>query len=392
MAERPVRIAIAGCGKAAWTGHLPALTRSRRFEVVAVMDLDHARATETATVWHIGQAVSTEEALFALSDVDALLVATPPASHLRLARGALERAWHVYIEKPMVRTTAEAEELLRCLHRSEARAAVGHQMRFHPTYQLVARLIKQGRIGQPFFVGVHWATNVKLDPGRLVPAGYDNYYWRWRDLSVGGGIVQDHLPHIVDLVRYWTDSDPSTVYASTMNVARDLLGWPDADSVWEDFGLVAVRFDNGLMMRLETGTVGRSLSPIWSLGSGIGEWTQYGYILGTKGQLVFDLLPWDSSENGRVAIWQLDDASADPRGWTYIEQPEPARTSGSPGGAGGQMFLDQLEAFADLIEGRPSEIATLEDGRISVSVVEAAYAAAQSETVVRLAQVGGPAT
>jgi len=57
-----------------------------------------------------------------------------------------------------------------------------------------------------------------------------------------------------------------------------------------------VRFSKGLVMRFETGTTGRSLSPLWSMGSGIGEWTEYGYILGTKGQLLFDLMP--CIENG----------------------------------------------------------------------------------------------
>ena len=124
-----------------------------------------------------------------------------------------------------------------------------------------------------------------------------------------GGVVQDHLPHYVDLVTYWTGAVPTAVYAQVWNVGKDLLSWPSAESVWEDMGLVLTRFSSGFVLRLETGVVGRSLSPLWSLGSGIGEWTEYGYILGTSGQLLFDLLPWDSSENGRIAVWQLGRAS-----------------------------------------------------------------------------------
>jgi predicted dehydrogenase len=157
-----------------------------------------------------------------------------------------------------------------------------------------------------------------------------------------------------------------------MNVARDRLDWPAETSVWEDFGLCIVRFSGNLLLRLETGVVGRSLSPIWSLGSGLGEWTEYGYMLGTRGQIVFDLLPWDSSENGRIALWELSSA-AEGRGWTYIEQAEPARVAGSPAGASGAMFRHQLEAFAALIHGQPSEIAQGADGALAVAVVEAAY-------------------
>jgi predicted dehydrogenase len=390
MDNRPeiVRVALAGCGKAAWTGHLPAIARSQRLRLAAVMDLEPTRLNEVGARWPEARRFQSPDELFAADDIDALVIATPPSSHLELACRAAERGWGVYIEKPMVRDAAEADALAEVLNRHDTVAAVGHQMRFHPTYQRLAQLLRGGTIGQPYYVGVHWATNAKLDPDLLIPKGYDNYFWRWRDPTVGGGIVQDHLPHIVDLVRYWTDAEPESVYAVTMNVARDLLGWAPDRSVWEDFGAVMVRFAGGLLLRLETGTVGRSLSPIWSLGSGVGEWTQYGYILGTEGQLVFDLLMWDSTENGRLAVWTLEGARSG-LGWTYIEQPEPDRMSGSPGGAGGAMFLQQLESFADLVGGKPSRIATLNDGIVSVRIVDAAYASARSNQVSRLSAIEG---
>ena len=256
---------------------------------------------------------------------------------------------------------------------------VGHEKRFHPTFQKVRSIIREGLIGKPFFCGVHWASAVKLDPEHLVPEGfYPGYEWRWRDRTVGGGILQDHLPHYVDLVRDWIDETPIAVYAQTMNVAREFLGWSVDDSVWEDFCLVVVRFSNGFMLRFETGTAGRSLSPIWSLGSGIGEWTEYGYILGTQGQLVFDLLPWDSSENGRIAIWRVGEATRKGMGWSYVELPEPSRRRGSPAGASHVMFGSQIREFAQAIVGKPTRGATGEDGTISMAVVESAYQSAES--------------
>jgi predicted dehydrogenase len=256
---------------------------------------------------------------------------------------------------------------------------VGYEKRFHPTFDKVRSIIREGLIGTPYYCGAHWASNVKLDPERLVPDGfYPGYQWRWRDRTVGGGIVQDHLPHYVDLMRDWMDIAPVAVYAQTMNVACDLLGWSPDNSVWEDLGLVVVRFSNGFILRFETGTVGRGLSPIWSLGSGIGEWTEYGFIFGTQGQLVFDLLPWDSSENGRIAIWRLALATREGRGWTYIEQPEPNRRCGSPAGASHVMFSSQIREFARAIKGGPTRAATGEDGATGVDAVESAYESAKS--------------
>jgi predicted dehydrogenase len=224
-----------------------------------------------------------------------------------------------------------------------------------------------------------------MDPDHLIPEGFrPGYEWRWRNPEVGGGIVQDHLPHYGDLMRYWMRCDPVAVYGQSYNVARDWLKWRAEDSVWEDMGLVVVRFSNGFTLRFETGTVGRSLSPLWAQGSGIGEWTEYGYILGTEGQLLFDLLPWDSSENGRIAIWRLTDATAEGRGWSYIEQPEPRRLCGSPSGAAHAMFAGQLREFAKAIAGLPHQGATGEDGTVCLAMVECAYESAKTHQECRI--------
>lgn len=190
--------------------------------------------------------------------------------------------------------------------------------------------------------------------------------------------MQDHLPHYVDLLSHWTEAVPVAAYAQLWNLGRDQLGWSATESVWEDMGLVLVRFSTNFILRLETGVVGRSLSPLWSQGSGIGEWTEYGYLLGTHGQIVFDLLPWDSSENGRIALWQLERAKRDKTGWAFIEQAEPARRIGAPSGAAHTMFSGQIHDFARLLRGQPAMIATGRDGAIATAAIEAAYQSAAS--------------
>ena len=182
--------------------------------------------------------------------------------------------------------------------------------------------------------------------------------------------MQDHLPHYVDLVRWWTKQEPVRMHAQLLNVARDVLDWEPQESLWDDFGLAVVTFSGGLVFRFETSVVGRSLSPIWSLGSGMGEWTEYGYLLGSGGQLVFDLLPWDSTENGRVAVNRVGGP-----GWVHLEQKEPERRWG---GAAAAMFRGQIDAWAQSIDGAESAIASGEDGLIGIAAVEAAHRCAES--------------
>jgi predicted dehydrogenase len=371
-----IRVGVIGAGAAAQTAHLPALAASGRFELAALFDVDAGRLAAAAERFPAASACVDADSFFAVPGLDAVVVATPPDSHRRLVTEALEAGKHVLVEKPLARSLAECRPAIELAAARAATLAVGYEKRFHPSLERVRELLEAGAIGEPFYCGVHWASNAKLDPARLVPDGFrDGYEWRWRDPSVGGGLVHDHLPHYVDLVRHWTGREPTAVYAHCQNAARDLLGWRDEESMWEDLGLVVVRFSGGFVLRFETSVVGRSLSPIWSLGSGVGEWTEYGYVLGTGGQLVFDLLPWDSSENGRVALWQLDGATREGRGWTYVEQPEPRRRAG---GTAATMFLAQAEAFADAIEGRESRIADGHDGAVGVAAVEAAYRSAES--------------
>jgi predicted dehydrogenase len=377
MSPGRIRVGVVGTGIAATRAHLPIVTNNDAFELLALCDRSFERVEAAARDWKVEHFTSDLGDFLKLPELDAVVVATPPDSHLPIALQCIEAGKHVMVEKPLAPTVAECQKIKEAAWAKRVQVALNHEKRFHPTFQEVSRILQEGAIGRPYFGGVHWAANAKLDPEAFIPEGFGRgYRWRWSEQSVGGGIVQDHLPHYVDLISHWTGYSPISVFAHTLNVARDWLSWPPAQSVWEDMALVVTRFSSGFLLRLETGVVGRSLSPLCSLGSGIGEWTEYGYILGTSGQLLFDLFPWDSSENGRIALWQVERAKSERTGWTLVEQPEPSRQQGSPAGAAHTMFASQFLHFANLLRGEPTNIATAEDGLRTVAAVEAAYRSA----------------
>lgn len=371
-----IGVGVVGAGAAALTAHLPSILASGRFRLVGVCDSSASRLAEALQRFP-APGFATSEALLAAPGLDAVVVATPPQTHVDIVAAALRNGKHVLCEKPLARTVHECRVLIAAASEASLTLAVAHEKRFNPSLRMIRDVIARGELGTLFYGGVHWASAAKLEPDRLIPEGFRHGYdWRWRDPDVGGGIVQDHLPHYLDLMRFWTDQEPVSVQAHVLNTARGLLGWQPEDSMWEDFGLAVVRFSEGFVFRFETSVVGRSISPIWSLGSGLGEWTEYGYLLGTKGQLVFDLMPWDSTENGRVAINRRAG-----EGWIGLDQPEPERRWG---GAAMSMFRGQIEAWADAIEGRTSQIATGFDGLICIAAVEAAYRAAADPVAVAL--------
>lgn len=385
-----IGVGVVGVGVAALSGHIPAVVEGEEFDLLAICDRDRAKLEDAQKRWRVPHASTNLEEFYGTPGLAAVIIATPPDSHLEIANLALTHGKHLLVEKPMATNLEECQAMIETAAQNQLCLVVGYEKRFHPTFERVRSLVHDGLIGTPYYCGVHWSSNVKLDPRRLVPEGFGpGYEWRWKDPAIGGGIVQDHLPHYVDLMRYWIDKMPVAVYAEIRNIARDLLDWPAEDSVWEDLGLIVVRFSNGFILRFETGTVGRSLSPLWAQGSGVGEWTEYGYVLGTGGQLLFDLLPWDSSENGRIAVWRLKWAAAEGTGWSYLEQPEPSRCRGSPAGAAHAMFTAQLREFARAIAGAPTRAATGEDGAMGIAAVESAYRSAKMRKECEIVQ---PAT
>lgn len=383
---KPVGVGVVGAGVAALHAHIPAIAASAEARLVAVYDRDPERVAAIRQRWPQAAAAASLPAFLTTPGLEGVVVATPPGTHEAIACEALARGLHVLIEKPLAPSLAACRTIQQAACRAGVVARVGHEKRFHPTFERIGALLRDGAIGTPYYGGLHWASNVKLDPERLIPPGYgQGYNWRWTDRSSGGGILQDHLPHYLDLVHHWLDTQPVAVTAQVFNIARERLGWTAEQSAWEDLALAVVRFANGFVLRFETGLVGRSLSPLWGQGSGVGEWTEYGYLLGTSGQLLFDLLPWDSSENGRIALWRLAAATGQGVGWTLLEQPEPARATGSPAGAAHAMFCGQLHQWLRAIAGQHDWAADLSDGTRCMAAVAAAYesAAERRECVIR---------
>jgi predicted dehydrogenase len=281
----------------------------------------------------------------------------------------------------MARTMQECNEIIAAAECNEICLMLGHEKRFNFALERIKQIIDDGTLGQVFYLVAHWGAAVKLAPDELIPAGYrENYEWRWKDEAVGGGIILDHLPHYVDLWRWWTGSEVETVSAEIQNVTRDYLGNPEI-GVWEDFGVVLMRFKNGAVGVFDTGTVGRSLSPILHIGSGLGEWSEFGYIYGTRGHLTFDLPPWDSPEHGRIMIWSLENKHQGDRGWYQVEMPEPTRAPGgplSPKTNEKYMFRRQIDHFVQSIRDETEPLVGGRDGRATLAVVEAAYESQRS--------------
>ncbi len=326
-----IRVAVVGCGGAAWVGHLPWVWENPHAELRATCDIDIDTARQAAQRWGAANCYGDFRKLLQVESLDAVVIATPPNTHASLAQAALEHGLHVLLEKPMACTVDECDALARSQEQSGKILMLSHEKRFNPGFEKIKEIIDEGLIGKVFYLVVHWSAAVRLDPRQLCPPDYrDSYQWRWTDPKAGGGILFDHLPHYLDLWRWWTGAELASIDAELLNVRRDLIGDEDLGGPHEDFAAALMKFTDGCVAIFETGNAGRGLSPIQHIGSAVGEWSEYGMIYGTRGHLVFDVLPWDSPELPRIMVYSLENREPACRGWFQVEMPDPLRTPGGP--------------------------------------------------------------
>src|SRR5258705_10544392 len=113
-----------------------------------LVDLSEERRKQAATLYpHV---TMTEEYEQVLADpaVTAIMIATPAQTHTDLARRALEAGKHVFVEKPLTESTADAIELARMADERGLVLMVGHIFEYAPAVRMMKQLIGDGEVGE----------------------------------------------------------------------------------------------------------------------------------------------------------------------------------------------------------------------------------------------------
>jgi predicted dehydrogenase len=142
----PARVGIVGSGVISRTYAANAAAFDT-FEIVACADLEPTRC-EALAIEHALEALSVE-ALLASPSIDIVLNLTPPLAHLAVTRAALEAGKHVYSEKPLAITGAEAAELVRFAEEQGKRIGCAPDTFLGRAYQAARALLDEGAIGEP---------------------------------------------------------------------------------------------------------------------------------------------------------------------------------------------------------------------------------------------------
>jgi predicted dehydrogenase len=219
------RVGVVGCGLIAQVMHLPYLAElADRFEVAALCDVSPDVAAALAARHGVPRTYGRWEDMLAAGGLDAVLVLTS-GSHAPMAVAAAEAGLHVFVEKPMALTVAEAAEMVAAAERAGTRLAVGNMKRYDPAAERLAellgelddlRLVRVTTLESPLEPYVAHYPLVRPAPGGPRPPGDGDVLERAlpeADDTARGvyrHILLDSLVHELNLLR-WLLGEPSAV-------------------------------------------------------------------------------------------------------------------------------------------------------------------------------------
>lgn len=179
-----INMASIGVGQMG-SGHLGALVQTSGVRVIAVCDVnkDHRDQAKQVVDSRYGDTACATyndfRELLARKDVDAVLIAVPDHWHALIGVEAARQGKHMYYEKPMGVSLAEAKAVRDAVRRSGVTFQFGTQQRSSRDYRFTCELIRNSRIGQlrTMVIGSAQYTPVPTPPEQPVPAGMDYDMW-----------------------------------------------------------------------------------------------------------------------------------------------------------------------------------------------------------------------
>ena len=183
-----LRTALVGLGRIGWYTHLPKIIETDGFEAVAAVDTNDERLNELETTYGIAGYKDLSEMLNAQKP-DLVVIASPTHLHMEHAICAMEHGADVFLDKPAARNLDEVLKIREAAERTGRKIMVFQPCRANAATNLLADIIKQGKIGDVFMV-------------KRARIGYSRRNdWQARR-EFGGGMLINYGAHHFDEMRY----------------------------------------------------------------------------------------------------------------------------------------------------------------------------------------------
>jgi predicted dehydrogenase len=245
MTAKTIRVGVIGTGIGA--EHIRAFQQVPGAAVTVVCSAQCERAEATARQFAIPRATTDYRDVLG-ADVDAVVITTPPALHRQMTLDAIAAGKHVFCEKPLAVTLAEAAEMCDAADAAGIVHMINHQTRFGPTYAEMQRLIAAGYIGTPTLADARISMN-PADYLRGPMWSTSKTDW-FTDAAQGGGILAGSAgPHLFDLLRWCWGEVAAVICTAAVTVPTITLadGRAITDITAPDGFIALLRFVNGAM-------------------------------------------------------------------------------------------------------------------------------------------------
>ena len=290
--------------------HLKLLQQSEKYELVGFYDPDIANGQRVAEEFKYRYFDQLDVLMDAVDVVD---IVTPTLSHYNCAIKAITKGKHIFIEKPITNTIEEAEHIRLLVSENNLRGQVGHVERFNPAFKAIKSEIKN-----PMFIETHRLA--EFNPrGTDVP------------------VVLDLMIHDIDIILSVVKSPVLSVHASGVSVISEA----------PDIANARIEFENGCVANLTASRI--SLKNM-----------RKSRFFQKDAYISVDFL------DKKVEVVKMKDAPEHPGDFDMVLQNAEGKSKQiyfkNPEITPNNAILDELETFADAIEGNTKPIVTLRDG------------------------------
>jgi len=334
-----LRIAVLGCGRIGRM-HAANIAVHPRTRLAAVYDIDPKSAKAVATE-HDVRAAETAVALFASTDVDAVLVATNTGTHADYIEKSVAAGKPVLCEKPIDLSLDRVNRCAEAVLSKDVPVQIGFNRRFDPGHRAAWRAARAGEIGD-----LNQVIITSRDPG--MPQR--SYY------QVAGGLFRDMTIHDFDLARFMLGEEPSEVFA----IGGRLIDQGMMEALNDyDSAMVIMRTKSGKQCHINNSRT-----------------STYGYdqrveLLGSAGMLISgNRKPHELRRFGAA-----QSEAAEPYLDFFIERYREA-------------FNAEIDAFVHCIETGDAPEVGFEDGRRALILAEAAMRSAVEGRFVSVSEIG----
>lgn len=349
-----LRVGVVGYGLGGSVFHAPLIAATPGLQLAGVVTTNRERAAGAELAYPGVRVVEHAEALWdgvALDPVDLVVVTTPNATHVPLARAAIAAGRHVVVDKPLAPTAAEARQLDTAARAQGVLLIPFHNRRWDGDFRTVQQLITDGALGD-----VHRFAS-RFDRWRPTPrAG-------WKEVSGAGaatGLLYDLGTHLVDQALVLFGS-VGTIYAE---LNRRRPGSADVD----DDMFLALTHTSGVQSHLGASAL-------------VGQAGARFRVLGDRGAYVKYGLDPQEAALAAGARPGMPGWGEEPRSlWGTLGAGEDVRTVPTESGAYERFYAGVRDAIR---EGAPPPVAVA-DAIAGLAVIEAAARAASTGRVVRM--------